>query len=81
MNLFEIFYDSGLTFKHCLDNGPGAIREALYGCSEEEIRKMAIKQMCFASKELNGLNQEGVTAAIIDKVVKVASYGREFGDY
>lgn len=81
MNLYEVFYDSGLTFKHCLVNGPAAITEKLAGYSEDEIKILAMKNLAFLPVDLKDLDRSQLTAAIIDKVVKVASRGREFGDY
>ncbi len=80
-NLFEVFYDSGLTFSHCMVNGPAAIEKALADYSTDELRKLARKQLCFAPSEIKGLDQSQLTTAIIDKVVTVASRGREMGDY
>jgi len=80
-NLFEVFYDSGLTFSHCLVSGPAAIEEALTGCSDDELKALARGRLAFLQVELTGLDHNQLTAAIINKVVKVASRGREMGDY
>jgi hypothetical protein len=62
-------------------NGPAAIKETLTEFSENEIKTLARKQLAFLPVELKGLDHNQLIATVIDKVVKVASRGRELRDY
>ena len=81
INLFEIFYDSGSTFAHCLQNGPAAIEETLTGCSDDELKALARGRLAFLPVEIKGMDHSQLIATIVTKVVKVASRGRAMGDY
>lgn len=72
MDLFETFYGAGSTFDECLQNGPGAVREALAGCSEDEIKGLA---------KWLGVKQDQTIEAIVARVVSITCRSRGFGDY
>lgn len=72
MDLFQIFYDAGSTFDECLQNGPGAMREALAGCDPDELKNLA---------RWLGIKQDQTIEAIVAEVTSIVSRDRSFADY
>lgn len=81
MNVFEIFYNSGLTLNHCLLYGPVTLERTLLDCSTDEIQTLAKKQLAFTTGEIKTMDRSELIGAIISKVVMITSRDREMGDY
>lgn len=81
LNLFEVYYHSGIDYKECVNNGPVAVYDALCSYRFEDLKKVS-KQLNIPWLNVKNLaDKEPIKKLIVQRVVDIAIQCSAFGDY